>query len=296
MSAHRYWRIYITESVNASNLDIREVEMRTSIGGSDVTGSGTASASSQAGGFEADKAFDNNSGTTWYTSSATRPQWLQYDFGAGNDKDILELQLTSWSATEQWRTFEFQYSDDNSTWTTLWTITYDDPLTGGTSRTYSATDTPTMNGANTFWRVRATAVDGGSNFGAMEMEFRTTVGGADQATGGKAFASSAFDTGHVPGHAFDDDLTTKWASLAAPPAWVGYRWSGAKTIVEVAITARNDGFQAQAPKDFVIERWDGSAYQTAYTVTGSSSWSSGETRTFTWGSAPAQRPMCFICT
>jgi hypothetical protein len=284
MAAHRYWRIYITESVSASNLDIREVEFRTSISGADVTGSGTASASSEAGGFEASKAFDNSSGTTWYTSSATRPQWLAYDFGSGNDQDIVEVQITSWSEAEHIRSWQFQHSDDGSAWTTLWTIEYDKSLPTNTSRTYSATDTPTMNGAYTFWRIRATTVDGGTAFGVMEMEWRDG-GGTDQASGGKAFASSNDNSANWPELAYNDaPTTTPWASFGAPPAWNGYRWSGSTDIRAIAVTARTDGFHSQSPKDFVIEYWDGSAYQTAYTPSSQTGWTSGETRVFSWGS------------
>lgn len=283
MAAHRYWRIYITESVNANNLDLREVEMRTSIGGADVTGSGTASASSEAGGFEASKAFDNNSSTTWYTGSTTRPQWLKYDFGAGNEKDIAELQITSWSEAEHIRTWQFQYSDDNVNWTTLWDIQFDKSLPTNTSRTYSATDTPTMNGPFTFWRIRATTVDGGIGFGALEIEWRD-AGGTDQATGGKAIASSNQDSFQYPEFAYDDSLTTKWTTKDAPPGWIGYRWTGAKDIRAIAFTARSDGgLQNQSPKDFVVEYWDGSSYQTVYTGSAQTGWTAGQTRTFSWG-------------
>ena len=297
MAAHRYWRINVTEAVHASWLDIREIEMHTSIGGADVTGSGTASASSESAGFEASKAFDNNSSTTWFTSSAgTLPQWIKYDFGSGNDKDIVELQLTSWSYQEQWVSFQFQYSDDDTNWTTLFTVENDEPLDTGTSRTYSGNDTPTMNGADSFWRVRTTTVDGGTVFGVAELEFRLTNGGADQATGGKAFANRSFDTGFIPPKAVDNDASTKWASKTTT-GWIGYRWSGAKDIIEIAVTARNDGFHNQAPKNFVIEYWDGSAYQTAYTSGTETGWTSGETRVFTFGTAAASaRPVVFITT
>jgi hypothetical protein len=301
MAAHRYWRVYITEAVHATHLDIREIEMHTSLGGADVCTGGTAIYSAETGGFEASKSFDDNSGTTWYISQGSYPlpQWIGYDFGSGNDKDIVELSLTAWTYTEQWVSFRFQHSDDASSWTTLFTVENDEPQDTNTPRTYSANDTPTMNGADTFWRVRSTTVDGGAEFGVAEIQFRTTGGGADQATGGKAFANRSQDPGNfLPGYAFDDNAASRWASVSGGVAgWIGYRWASAKSIVEAAVTARNDGFHSQAPKDFVIEYWDGSAYQTAYTSSSETGWTSGETRVFTWGTGPSSaRPVVFICT
>jgi hypothetical protein len=126
MAAHRYWRFNVTDATHGTHVDVRDIAMRILLGGSDVTGSGTASASAEAGGFEASKAFDHpDDPTTWYFNRVSNPlpQWIKYDFGAGNDKDIIEYTLRPWSSPEMIKSWDFQWSDDNSAWTTAHTVT-----------------------------------------------------------------------------------------------------------------------------------------------------------------------------
>lgn len=144
MAAHRYWRIYITANTSGGpHLDISEIQMRTAIGGADVTGSGTASASSELSPFFAANAFDNNTATTWYTPAVNIPAWVKYDFGAGNDKDIIQVALTCWAAGEMARDFEVQYSDDNSTWTGAMFLSNEVGWSANETRLYSTSGTVT---------------------------------------------------------------------------------------------------------------------------------------------------------
>jgi hypothetical protein len=303
MAAHRYWRIYITNTTgSASFLDIREIEMRTSIGGADVTGSGTATASTQGSGFEAPKAFDNNSSTTWFTNIGTNPlpQWIKYDFGAGSDKDIVEVALQCWAATEHPSCWELQYSDDNLTWSRSFLVESSLGWSANEWRSFSANTGPSSGTANKqFWRVRSTAVDGGTVFGLSELQMFTTPGGSNQCSGGAAWCSNSPESAGPAAEAFDgviadSQLGSYWAG-GSTKEWIGYKFASAKDIVSIKVSARVTN-QNQSPKDFVVEYWDGSAYQTAYTVTASSGWASGETRTFTWGTGPSARPVVFVCT
>lgn len=121
--AHRYWRLYITASATASPYPgFSEIELRSSTGGADLTGSGTASASASESGHPASSAVDNNTGTFWATYPTTPPVWWAYDFGSGVSHNIIEIQITP--RTDAYRadgpgTFEFQFSDDGSNWTTI---------------------------------------------------------------------------------------------------------------------------------------------------------------------------------
>lgn len=139
MAAHRYWRLMVRGA--ASTPGVGELQMRTSIGGTNVATGGTPSASSSQGAYTADKAFngitnDTGSGNGWFSNSTTGSDgigswpWLQYDFGAGNEKDIAEIVIfapgsagvnvgnmpTAWS---------FQWSDDGVKWTTQRAYAFD---------------------------------------------------------------------------------------------------------------------------------------------------------------------------
>lgn len=115
MAAHRYWRIYVNAvHAGASVVATREIELRETGGGPDVTSGGTASASSQ--NYPPANAFDGVTGNLWQ-SSAAAPQWIAYDFGSGVAKDITEF---VWSSTptpgQQPSSMQLEWSDDGAAW------------------------------------------------------------------------------------------------------------------------------------------------------------------------------------
>lgn len=99
--------------------------MHTSIGGANVVSGGTASASSEySATYSAAKAFDGSVVTdNGWLSGNHAYEWLQYDFGAGNDKDIVEIVLKTPAATGSGITSSnlpvygvCQFSDDATAW------------------------------------------------------------------------------------------------------------------------------------------------------------------------------------
>jgi hypothetical protein len=149
MAAHRYWRLYINSKQGGSgSVEITEWTLRTSPGGSQAATGGTASASSQwwTGGYPASGAFDGNSGSLWISDGAAplpaTPQWLKYDFGAGNAKDIVEFAITASgfggsTSNSVPQDFALQWSDDDSTWTAALSVTGDGAWIAGTTRTFT---------------------------------------------------------------------------------------------------------------------------------------------------------------
>jgi F5/8 type C domain/NedA-like, galactose-binding domain len=287
MAAHRYWRINVTVgNAGAPYVGCAELGLRTNVGGLSVTSGGTASASENYPGLPPANAFDLSDATDWVSNGSALPQWLKYDFGSGNDKDIVEVEVVARAPTTQTvNSFDVQYSDNNSSWTTLYSVAA--AAAWGTSehRVYTyASGYPAT--SKVWWRVNCTANDGHAFVWAVSsLQMRTTVSGADQCSGGVAGASTYFDYTFLPTKAFDSDATTSWAS-SVPTGWVSYQFASAKQIVEVSITARTAA-PSQAPKDFTVQYWDGAAWQTQWTVTGSSAWSAGETRVFADPSPPA---------
>jgi hypothetical protein len=116
--------------------------MRTSIGGANVCVGGTASANNYQGTYLPSKAFDGLTtdtglGNGWASVNTTGSDgigsfnWLMYDFGAGNEKDIQEIVLFAPGTGGisganmlpiAWR---FQWSDDGVSWTTQRDYTFD---------------------------------------------------------------------------------------------------------------------------------------------------------------------------
>jgi hypothetical protein len=290
---HRYWRLYITRTCvpSAGYVSLMEVQLRTAIGGASVATGGTASASSTDFGWVAANAFDGSTGGNgWHTAafSSPAPQWIKYDFGSGNAKAIVECTITPQSSFSGRApaSFQLQYSDDDSTWTDLFSVVDAEPYANGEVRAFNATDTPTQGASKTFWRVRATTANSGSAgsgyFELAEVAMATSSGGANECTGGKAFHNVALNTtGFEAGNAFDGNTAT-YCSSNELPAYVGYRFASAKDITEVKVRGRAAG--GYEPTALTIDYWDGATFQTVHTASGLS-WTAGEQKTFTITSA-----------
>ena len=130
-SGARHWRLYFTGmTTQASYMNAGDIEMAETIGGIDVTGVGTASASSEAfGTTPAADAFDGDGTTYWMSEGGGQiPSWLAYDFGAGVGVDITELRVTAYDdliaepAGDMFATALVQSSDDGVSWVTQWVI------------------------------------------------------------------------------------------------------------------------------------------------------------------------------
>jgi hypothetical protein len=297
MAAHRYWRLYIerTNDNNTGGAGIAELQLRTAIGGANqATTAGNFSASSTNGSFPLSNLIDGSTSTRWQ-STASYPVWVQYDFGAGNEKDIVEVSIAPSSSNHSIapNTFSLQWSDDASSWTTLLSVSDYSDWSGSTAVAWSANDTVAVLASGQAWRIYVTASSGGGNtIGTTEVEMRATVGGADQCTGGRALGSS-MTTGFGARFAFDNNTTNAWQSHSTGvPGWIGYKFSSAVSVAEMTIRAASSF--AQSFGSLAVEKWDGSAWVQMASWTGQS-WSAGETKTFAITASTA-RPRVFVCT
>jgi hypothetical protein len=153
---HRYWRILPLANVSGS-FELNEVEMHDVFGGTDLCTGGTASASSGT----AANAFDNNTATLWTAGNNTAyAQSINYDFGVGVSKDVIEVVLGIGTNNGRAPTsFKVQYSDDNSKWATAWTVEGISAWSANTTRTFqnqiAAAEPPNDPGGDTQPRVRS---------------------------------------------------------------------------------------------------------------------------------------------
>jgi hypothetical protein len=124
MSAHRYWRLYITEGNDTGGtvfIRIYEAEMRSFPGGPDLCSGGTVIYSdyntSNATNAVPSKAFDNNASSYWQSGGTPGAiHWIGYDFG--EPVDVAEMSIIS-GGGETPKAFEIQYSDDGAVWSTV---------------------------------------------------------------------------------------------------------------------------------------------------------------------------------
>lgn len=131
--AYRYWRIFVqTNDGNTGSIGIGEIELRGTVGGADLTTTGTpALASTTSGGFVAGNVRDNDTGTFWISTAAT-DQWLRLDLGTAQQVAQVAIYPRAGSLNSAPKDFIIQGSDDGTnfndvkafTGITGWTAAY----------------------------------------------------------------------------------------------------------------------------------------------------------------------------
>jgi hypothetical protein len=281
---HRYWRINVSTNHGNAATNFVEVEMRETPGGSDVTGSGTASGGGGFTGGTAASAFDNNEGTAYIPTGTSG--WLKYDFGSGNAKDIVEVALkvndagfATFAAAP--KDFTIEWSDDDSSWTVSETCALYGPLL---DFFHVFPEPAPAAGFHRFWRIFCLNNNGGtSSIILNEIEMRATAGGADQcpvltADSGDANGRVLVTSGDGAGFGVFDNNTsgTPWAGAGTTNRWVGMIFPTAVKVEEVALTCSTN--TARAPNDIQVEYSDDEVTWTNQKAISNLTWSSVETK------------------
>lgn len=150
-SSHRYWRVLVDDINNTwQYINLSEAQFRATSGGSDLTSGGSAIVSGSIGGSPANL-YDDDTGTLWASNPGGDGNvWFGYDFGVGNENNITEIAITTGDSDTTPQDFSIQYSDDNSSWTTVWSVTGETSWTNGETRVFTApspNSTPTITSA-----------------------------------------------------------------------------------------------------------------------------------------------------
>jgi len=213
------------------------------------------------------KAFDSNDATTWSRSSTTNTIMIEKSAKA---KGVATIDLVGGSTPSvNPRTCRLQYSDDTTTGTDgTWTTAFEiwEPswaLSGQSTRSWPQDFT----GKWKQLRFYCSAGNGNRFIAVNELEFRATVGGADQATGGAVTSDQA---GVTEANAVDDNNTTVafFDTLASPfPASIIYSFANTVAFAQLRLYSNNDN--TRIPRDFKVKGTnDGSSFTDLITQTG----------------------------
>lgn len=128
---HRYWRLLFSGIAGVgTRIGLDEIEFWSDPGGTRVPHSAVAASGFL--GVSTDPAYaadglllgDGSNNEIW-VSQTTGPWWYSFDAGLGNDFDLAAIALARGNyLTTGYDTptgFDVQWSDDNATWTTVWT-------------------------------------------------------------------------------------------------------------------------------------------------------------------------------
>jgi hypothetical protein len=248
MAAKRYWRVFLIHNNDTNFCGIGKIQMADTVAGPNLaTVAANASASQARAGCEATLAFNGtapNSDNGWLFgnfggfNNYGYGNWITYDFGAGNEKDIIELRLApgTGGVNRSPFSFRFQSSNDNVNFADEWCGVF----SGWVNATFTTFSKPAaIPGAASYWGVYGLQTSPplvAPYFGLANLWFRDGPGGAILSTGGTALASRS-DAGTLPANAFDGDPATIWEAdgytdtvsgfllgyqFAAPvlPAWI----------------------------------------------------------------------------
>lgn len=139
MTAHRYWRLYVTASNGSTwHQAGAELQLRLTRGGADQCAGGTPITSGDEGSYTAANLFDDDPATFQQWQGSALPKWVAYDFGAGNEQAIVELALFPHSsyADRMPKDFELQWSDDGIDWTPHLVVSEETGWVAGAWRTF----------------------------------------------------------------------------------------------------------------------------------------------------------------
>lgn len=289
MSAHRYWRVYITAGLSGSGANIAELDLRSSSGGANLSLGKTAAASSTAAGpYLPSNATDGNA-TSFWDSGGVLPCWLSVDLVTAANVVELAITVRPDAYTNAPKTFVVQSSDDNSTWVNEWYVL---DVTIGQAETKVYTK-PALTDTARHWGMWVNAAGGGS-VSMAEIELRSSPGGSDFTGSGTATASKSAG-GFGPDQLFDNFLYTAWDSASTIPAHWKYDLGVgvAQKLEEVVVTARDGTYHYLGPTNAaMIYSQDGLAWANlAGGSIGKASWtSSNEVATFSFSEAVVPSP------
>jgi hypothetical protein len=207
-------------------------------------GQPTTASSEESVSFPPQDATDGNTGTRW-SSAFSDPQWLEVDLGATATLSSVTLEWETAYATA----FQIQTSNDNATWTTIYSTTTG---TGGTQNL-------TVSGSGRYVRMYGTARATQYGYSLWEFQVYGTIGSSgstcgttDAALNQPTTASSEQSESFPAQDATDGNTGTRWSSAFSDPQWLEVDLGSTQSICGVSLDWENayaTGFQIQTSND-----------------------------------------------
>lgn len=282
--AHRYWRVRGLTN-NGDPMACSELELREVVGGLTVCTGGTAiSRADYAAGYSKNFAFDGNrtDGHEWAApGSAPGVEWIGYDFGAGNAKQIVEVSYTSRQlfGTQTPSVAALEYSDDGVTWSQAFTIGFGAFANAETKIRTIPEPLPLGANPHIYWRLYFYSGQAGLASG-REGEIHLTIGGTDVTDQAPVLYT---DSGHFSNWSFDRMFDNSLNNLIAinAPGWGRLQFPSPATIEEIVWRCRDGGgTNYQVPFSGAVQYSDDGVVWNDYWYWEAPNWADDETKTF----------------
>lgn len=273
------FRINVIEA--GGDVSIAEMELFTTLEGSDISGDATMAASSVWGGLGPQYVIDNNGAATIWASTGSPPQWIEFAFSY----DVPYLaKITMQARTgEPWQTpyvFEVLRSDDGGAFQKVFTGVAISGWAGGETKTFLNPFAPGE--AYSCSRIKFNITSNGYGWPCCaDLKVYAESGGANLAVSRRIHVNN--ENAGWRYNAIDGNVSTKWQTSAGIPSYLELEFEPALPYIHsFSWTARNDDNGNEAPYSMQVLRStdDGASYTTDFTLTGMGPWNTGETKTF----------------
>lgn len=117
IGSYRYYRLLFRDATYTAINEIGLYAANNGTGTNLLTGS-TATASGSYSGTSPSNAIDGNTSTYWESLTNTSLQWISFDLGSAQSVKSIKITSTTYPS-EVPRNFEFQVSNDGSSWKTV---------------------------------------------------------------------------------------------------------------------------------------------------------------------------------
>lgn len=295
-ASYRYWRCRIGEdgSWDVNVVSISKMEMRLVPGGADQCTGGAGVRYADNGANVIANAFDGNSATFYATTDDSHLQYFGYNFGAGNDKAINAIYLVPRQDSSNFRQWPLslwvEASADGISWLPQWANAFmlQPAYNGSQGYEFINPDYYGPLANHRWWGIRVLGVQSGSTLGLDEIQFRATVGGADNTSGGVGLARSVYDWSMPGTNAFSGTADTHASDSGDAVGHIiayDYGLGNDKACpAQISIKARADGGfgnHNQAPTSFQLVYSDDGHNWTAQEGFVTAAWTSASTQLFT---------------
>ncbi|HEX4788272.1 MAG TPA: discoidin domain-containing protein [Actinospica sp.] len=244
LTRHRYAVVGLVVALLASLMVVAVSAPARAAGTLLSQGKPTTASSLESASYPASNATDGNTGTRW-SSAFSDPQWLEVDLGSSASITQVVLQWEAAYATA----FQIQTSNDNATWTSIYSTTTG---TGGTQ-------TLNITGSGRYVRMDGTARASQYGYSLFEFQVYGTVGGSgsgcgttDAALNRPTTASSVENNTFTAAAATDGNTGTRWSSAFSDPQWLQVDLGSTQSICQVSLNweaAYATAFQIQTSND-----------------------------------------------
>ena len=291
MSAHRYWRMVIPHGQRLfGGAGMSDVWLNDGV--ADRIANVTASLTTFGTAMNLGDGVISNVWGVYPINAAVFPIYLTFDFGLGYAHDITQVRIRTLPGTyplaqlqDAPSYFQWQYSDDGSSWTTyFWGVQRTTWSLVNNIATYNKPTADFSAGAR-YWALVMNDTQDTRAPVLTEVQLRTAIGGADVTTpatpvvGGSASGWMGF---YAP-WLVDNNNFTHWGS-AYYEDFVAFDLSSVQDIREILMRASSTAtLHDNAPiAGYVLRSSDGAGFEEVTQWSVSSAWSQGTERLISW--------------